>query len=330
MSRLARSAMLVNPLPRTLEHYEGALRTLLTEAGIPVSAVDSPSVEVGGAAHSRAVIALESAWSRIRLIGRRRGLVIGLWPALGMLECLLYLPTSLRHDVLLIIHDPIPIRRQFGYSRASRLLARLCTSISPRLRLVTHTSEAAQDLLESTGCHSILVPHPLDRIQEPASATGVSEGSPVRVLGQYKPSRDLGPLRTLGRELGDTMQLEILGRGWPDVEGWSVVDDFLDEDEFDMRIRTASCVVIPYARFYQSGVAARCAELAVPVVGPAHEHIQELFGSDWVGLVQNDADWTRAVRDVLRTDREELARVMRTRRQALHQSWQVALGAPED
>lgn len=318
----------INPLPKTLFHYENALLAMLSESGVKARVMPSPSVEVGMAHENRALIALRSAWSRLRLLGRPRGTVIGLWPALGLLECLLYLPTSLRHDVLLIIHDPIPLRRQFGYSRACRFVARICTALSPRLTLVTHTRLAQKDLQRWARCQSLRLPHPLSPI-DPAATQPVSDQPViVRVLGQYKPSRDLEPLVCIARTSDPGAQLEILGRGWPAIEGWNVVNNFLNEDEFDRCIRTASCVVIPYARFYQSGVAARCAEAAVPIVGPAHEHLQELYGAEWPGLVHGGDGWSRAVTAALAYDRNILASTTAERRMTLHAQWTAALKDP--
>lgn len=325
MSKTARIAYLVNPLPSTLNHYEEAMRVLLAEAGVTTEVVPCPSVEVGSSGKSKVTLAIASAWSRAKLLARPKGVVIGLWPALGLFECLLYLPASVRHEVLLIVHDPIPIRAQFGYSRVAKLVARLCTHLSPQLRLVTHTEIAAIDLHDSFGCQSLRLPHPLAQVIKANELPLRNADRVVRVLGQYKPTRSLEPLLVLGREQWAGIRFEILGRGWPQVEGWSVVDDFLEEDEFDRRIRTASCVVIPYARFYQSGVAARCAELGVPIAGPRHEHLEELYGRDWPGLVSEDDDWSNAVMAALKSDRHDITRDMTQRRSELHGQWLTLL-----
>src|SRR4051794_30593323 len=100
--------------------------------------------------------------------------------------------------------------------------------------------------------------------------------------------------------------LEVKGRGWPPVPGWHVDDRFLTESEFDAAIASASCVVLPYARFYQSGVAVRCLELGTPVVAPPGEQISSLFGNEWPGLVHGDSDWTKATARALSVPRSEV------------------------
>ena len=72
----------------------------------------------------------------------------------------------------------------------------------------------------------------------------------------------------------------IRGRGWPAIDGWDLDDRFLSEEEFSAEIDAAGVVLIPYQRFYQSGVAIRALEGGVPVVGPQHPFLSNLFGDD--------------------------------------------------
>jgi glycosyltransferase involved in cell wall biosynthesis len=80
-------------------------------------------------------------------------------------------------------------------------------------------------------------------------------------------------------------RLLVVGRGWPDIAGWEVDNRFLPETELDQRIRDSAAVLIPYSHFYQSGIAVRALELGVPVVGPRHPFLSDLFGDQWPGLI---------------------------------------------
>ena len=132
-------------------------------------------------------------------------------------------------------------------------------------------------------------------------------GSPrpvVRVLGQYKQDRDLEVLRLLASELRGQFELEIVGRGWPEIAGWRVDARFVAESELDLLIRTSDAVLIPYRRFYQSGIAIRALENGTPVVGRAGTSLDALYGSDSKLLVREDsvgvavdlAAWVTAVK----------------------------------
>ena len=78
----------------------------------------------------------------------------------------------------------------------------------------------------------LLVTLPLP-ICEPAANGNQQASEPtVRVLGQFKPDRDLEALAEIARECPPTWRLEVKGRGWPAVAGWNVTDRFLSEDEF--------------------------------------------------------------------------------------------------
>jgi hypothetical protein len=114
------------------------------------------------------------------------------------------------------------------------------------------------------------------------------------VLGRYKNTRSLDALAAIAEQAADSCDLEIYGRGWPRLRGWSVSDRFVPEAEFAALVHTSDCVVIPYDHFFQSGVAVRCLEAAVPVVAPKHEHIAQLFGEEWVGTVRY-GDWYSAL-----------------------------------
>ncbi|GCE36401.1 hypothetical protein Rhow_001767 [Rhodococcus wratislaviensis] len=109
------------------------------------------------------------------------------------------------------------------------------------------------------------------------------------------------------------------------MPGWKLVDHFIPEDEFETAVQTSDCVVIPYDSFFQSGVAARCLELGVRVVAPLHEHIVELFGADWPGIVRNESDWLAAIQRALTVDSVEIRARRDSVRREIQRAWSGAL-----
>jgi hypothetical protein len=143
------------------------------------------------------------------------------------------------------------------------------------------------------------------------------------VIGQYKPDRDLELLRHVGNDLHEEADLRIVGRGWPDLRYWNVKDEFLSEAEFCEEIASASVVLIPYRRFFQSGVAVRCVEMGVPFIGPKGSSLDELVGVDSV-MVQDIDDrnaWVRAIREVLRTGAAEIGLTLDRYLEMCHSHW---------
>jgi glycosyltransferase involved in cell wall biosynthesis len=123
------------------------------------------------------------------------------------------------------------------------------------------------------------------------------------VLGQYKPARDLDILRRLPAELPD-YSLEIAGRGWPLVEGWSQDVRFLEETELAEKLHQLSAVILPYRDYFQSGIAMRALEQGTAVVGSPTWFLADLLGADYSGYVSTDApgEWASAVRRVADAD----------------------------
>jgi glycosyltransferase involved in cell wall biosynthesis len=284
-----------NPLPLALRHYEDALLDVLATCGIEARSVRAPSLEVAGASLVRRLqSALVELAARSRA-ARRGGHLVVCWPSYGLLDPALWMSGWGRTTVSVVVHDPTPLRRQllmgpvaasFG-GRASR---------ARHIRVVVH-SVPAREVLDAIGWPApTLLPHPLWR-----SRVSVEEslGSrQVLVCGQYKPARDIGLLRALGQSLRQRgYQTVIAGRGWPSVPGWEIHDGFLTEEELDRTISASAAVLIPYSRFYQSGIAVRAVERGIPVVGADHPFLADLLGADWPGLVRADdpSNWADAV-----------------------------------
>lgn len=292
--------LLANCLPGTLHHFDLELsETLERSCGVKCESLPTVSIEqLSGAGKLWAAGRhfIRSAQQAFRLSGTT---IIVEWPALGLWEFFVLAPLAVRNHVLVMIHDPRPLRKQFGMGRTAALFARLLLRSLPRMHAVSLTKLAQDTLASAVGVESIMVHHPIRNVTLPRPGPS----GPVRVLGQYKPVRNLQALEVISRGSPE-FELEIHGRGWPQVSGWTVADSFIPESEMDELIGRSSCVVIPYREFFQSGIAVRCLELATPVVGPSHEHLRTLFGIDWPGLVESDESWREAVENVIAAERE--------------------------
>jgi glycosyltransferase involved in cell wall biosynthesis len=298
---MSQPVSLYNPLPNALSHYEAALVDVLTATGTRCHSATAPSIEVHGrSVQQRASAALGDLSAHLRST-RRDGHVIVCWPTYGLLEPVFWLPTSSRCAVSVIVHDPRPLRRQVGMGRVARALGGFAVRFGP-VRVVVHSQAAARQLKAFGWERLNVLPHPLCRPRTPSESG--QEARTVLVCGQYKPARDLDLLDVLGpllRERG--YRTRVAGRGWPKISGWEVDDQFLSEIELDEYIRGSAAVVIPYARFYQSGIAVRALELGVPVVGPHHPFLEDLFGVGWPGLIPigDAAAWADGVDRVTRS-----------------------------
>jgi hypothetical protein len=292
--------ILFNPLPLALAHYEREMAETLSRIGRdslpvrPTPSVDDRDSSLPARALGHLAAVRSSHAGDATLI---------LWQAFGWLEPALWMGRS---RSLLIVHDPVPIRRQYGHGAPSRLLARV---IGQRLgpRLICHTDEAADAARERVGG-----PRPavcLHPILTPGAATVGADapGEPiVLVAGQHKPSRDLTLLRELGpllRRAG--LRPRVVGRGWPALDGWDVRDAFVSEAELDAELRRAAVVLIPYRRYWQSGIAIRALEAGTPMVGAPTAFLRSLVGEDYPGFPAAEGtavSWQRAIEAALDHD----------------------------
>jgi hypothetical protein len=293
-----RSPVLVyNPLPAALRHFETELVSVLATTGHEIIRVPVGSAEIGhGGAADRMRAACRDLLGRLQT-SRIPGHVVVCWPVLGLAEPALWATASAQTRVTVLVHDPVPLRRQVGMGTAARTLGRLGAN-HPRVTVAVHSTPAATALREFGWPAPAQLPHPLlPRLVELAADRDV-----ILVCGQYKPARDLRLLERLAAPLKDAgLRPVIRGRGWPQVAGWEVDEGFLSEDALDESLAESAAVLIPYAHFFQSGVAVRALELGVPVVGPRHEFLADLMGQDWPGLVDSEdpAIWAHAASDVI-------------------------------
>ena len=313
--------IVVNPLGMALNHYTAALVQHLSDAGIESEQLSVLEPSQSGksrmhwlAAYSRLLM---SAGRRVRKAHSPEKVLLT-WPVLGFLD-LLMVKALCGSTGIVIYHDPRPLVRSVGSSRAVARAVRLVRNLPAT---VVHSKEAAL-AMEDVGLGEGLtvLPHPMFPATVaacvPATAQGRDTRPRVRVLGQYKADRDVGLLESLAGRLGSKYQLDVVGRGWPDVKGWNVDPRFVSEAELDELIATSGAILIPYKRFYQSGIAVRALERAVPIVGRAGTSLRELYGPQSRLLVpetgaapgteQEVEAWAAAVEHALEHGRTEAA-----------------------
>ncbi|MDH4168679.1 MAG: hypothetical protein OEW42_03735 [Acidimicrobiia bacterium] len=286
-SGTTRAVRLVNPLPTLLGRYCLTLEEMLTAGGTCAVTEAFPSIEMADPSAVgrglRGVRVLRAIRRELRREGRS---IVCLWPSFGLAD-----PFAWGHRnstrVRVVFHDPVPMRRQFGTGQVAGRIGR--TALGGQVEAIVHSSLAAEALVDRGWPEPLLARHPMG---SPGSRLREADGS-VAVLGQYKPVRDVELLARLGPELRRRgYRPVIVGRGWPEITGWEIRGDFVPEHELTESIAGSSAVLIPYTRYYQSGIAIRAAEVSVPVVGREHPFLSDLFGRDWSGLVASGATGT--------------------------------------
>jgi len=309
-----------NCLPRALKHYASAVEQLLVGAGGVVKPLDAVDIELNGVSFpGKLSVAAHALRERSRSLstlayGKR---VLVTWPAFGFLDYSLWrAPVGTRVSV--VMHDPMPLRRQVGLSPISAQVGRRCKS--PDVDMIVHSEAALQSVARRGFGDATRLPLPMF---QPSS-----EWEPQRsvvVLGQFKTARDLELMVKLAPGLsGAGLFPEVWGRDWPAVTGWSVHAGYLSESHFNRVLREAACLVLPYSRLFQSDVAVRAAEAGVPVVGPSLSNLSELFGEDWPGAVRPGAsarEWIERVIEVSTLTPEEVFARLEGRYESILSAW---------
>jgi glycosyltransferase involved in cell wall biosynthesis len=315
------TVVVVNPLGAALHHYQAELVSVLSGLDRRIICLETVEPHVSGRSRAawllRYLVLLVRAALRVR--GNPPGRVISVWPVLGYLDLVLLRFTAGRRGRL-VLHDPTPLVWARGYGRAARWLGR---TLGGGVGVIVH-SRAARAALDAgiSERRVSLLPHPMLPSQPVSPEPTRSARTPtVRVLGQYKPDRDVDALRRLARNLGPTADLHVHGRGWPEIQGWSVHPYFVLESEMESLISSSDVVLVPYRRFFQSGVAIRCLEHGTPVVGPADTSLEELYGGRSPLLVRDPDDWVRAVHRALAEGGHEAVTAGRAWRTRCEQEW---------
>ena len=314
--RSAVPVAIYNPLPAALAHYEEALAEVLRAAGAaePERSV-APSMELGSQGLGRKVggAARAVAAHRRIMLGDER-LVIACWPTFGFLEPLLWRHRRGATRVTVVVHDPEPLRHQYG-------MGPLCARLGSRpvrsggIEIVVHSRGASDALIAMGWPRPRIIPIPIDSRRCRSATPGAERPTTVSVCGQWKPVRDLAILSDLGPAISSRgLSPVVVGRGWPPVAGWEVRDTFLSEAALDDQIRRSACLLIPYTRFFQSDIAVRAVELGTPVVGPRQPFLEDLLGPSWPGLVGSSEprEWLRAIGEVTRAPASATAAVRGT------------------
>lgn len=281
---------IVNPLPQALGYYATQLEETFQRIGVRVGPTLGHAVERG-----EGNSALRMAWGSIaNLASLRGGPSVQIWPSLGLVEGRLWSSND-----FVVFHDPVPIRHQHGYGKLAAALARAPRSMGAGPTLVAHSVDAADETRKLFPSSRIELAY-LPVCTNPQSAAGQG-GDPPRVLvaGQYKPTRDVDLLGELGHLLAASgFKPTILGRGWPEISGWSIRSEFVSEEELERQISGAAVLLLPYTRYFQSGIALRALEMGTPIVLARNSFAAHVIG-DAPGLF-NPGDGAEAVAQTIR------------------------------
>lgn len=319
---------ILNPLPGLLAHFNRALIDNLEMIdGVTVVELDVTGTEMDD--DSGTLDRVRSAIRFVREVRRetRRAdfdCVINIWPTFGYIDALLWRILPLQPRVWTILHDVKPLRPQFGYWPPAIRPLRLGTLGSHGW--LVHTQHAADTAVALGFDRPVVVPHPILTEHERAS----QPSREVLVFGQHKPARDTELLVRLGPSLREAGFVpHIVGRGWPRLENWEYDERFVNEADVPKVLREAAAVLIPYKRYYQSGVAIRAIESGTPVVGVRTKFLEDYLGRDWPGLIEPESDcssaWIEAIVRAIAVPPGDLAALVERSRCGVVNRWSQAL-----
>lgn len=316
----ALDVMLVNPLGAALHHYTASLQRLLEDSGAEVTLISlmEPSAPRQTRLRWLHQYVKTLGYAKRRTSGEGTNtIVIQTWPVLGYWDFAISKLLLRAMPGVIVLHDPHPLVPAVGYGRLARWIA---SRRQIAARAIVHSDAARQIVGEDVRLGMTTnLPHPMFPPERPEKPDGKVI---VRVLGQYKADRDLVAMEQLVKQGSPDWHYEVVGRGWPSIEGWEVTSKFVDENAFDSLIRASSAILIPYVRFFQSGVAIRSLELGTPVVGPRASSLQTLLGTNSHWLVdESPGSWTRAVETAIGTDPQEVYRAARAAYDNVLRSW---------
>lgn len=317
-----------NPLPRAFAHYVCQIEQTLGRCSVSTSALPTRVVE-GKLGVPGRIWMLANSFRNAR--DNRNGNVpnLQLWPSLGLLEARLWGTRSPRNIVA--IHDPVPLRAQVGYGRVSAWWAsRAHPSHAPII--MVHSTAAQNEVRRLLPHHNlvqVLLPVLSHQTLGPESADPL-----VVVAGQYKKERNLDLLAALGPSLvASGLRPEIHGAGWPTkIPGWTVHDGFLTEEQLESVLSQAWVVLLPYRRYFQSGIAIRALEQGTLTVGTRTGFTEDLLGPANPSIVDDlDSadDWHRAITETIAT-KQTVPKVFADYRARVDDSWLAGIRAIAD
>jgi hypothetical protein len=317
-ARPAVKVALLNPIGAGLAHYTDSLDHVLHTCGVSTYRVDV--IEPSSADYGKVQWLFQYLVRAGQRVARDRpDAIVATWPALGYWD-LTILTMLVRRPVYLVMHDPRPLVYARGYGQVAKAVARRVGNGA----ILAHSPDAVQAIADEANMPRVLEAlHPMLAPRQAPPLIGAHRN--IRVLGQYKVDRDIAGLERLAASAPAEWRLEIIGRGWPSIAGWHISNEFVSEAYFDELVRTSHAVVIPYARFFQSGVAIRALEWSVPVVGPYASSLKIALGDDCRWLVR-DGDWSSAVSAAVQEDRDQVSARARDLYARVIREWSRMLG----
>jgi glycosyltransferase involved in cell wall biosynthesis len=322
--------LIINPLQGGLGYYAELIDETFDELGEQTKLITATGIESFDS--ESAIQRMRSLFDFIRTVRQSsspngsRPIII-CWPLLGYNDVWLWPLLLPGRQVSLIYHDIVPLRHQWGMGSFAGWISR---NLRPsRTRIFVH-SEAAGDILTAKGWNDIeFLPHPIARpctsLSQDEHFRGDHSGQRIlTVAGKYKPGRALEVLSQLGARASDLpFRLQILGRGWPILEGWSQNEGFIPEEEFQRSIVNSTAVLVPYSQYNQSGVMLRALEAGVPIIGVEHPQIVGLLGENYPGIVQclTEREVAAAFERVAELSRMEILQLVRVAADETRRSW---------
>lgn len=297
------SVLISDSIKKVFNHFDEALAQTISRTGyLSEELKQAPQIEGLNSFKSKVSILFRSLFWPVKAERKSNFFVFQVWPTLGCLEVLIWRKSS----TIVFMHDPVPLRKQIGFSRATKLLAKnpLLVGKCQVLSLSKDGLVHSEELFPFN--KKLYAPHPIktDVQQHPAS------GKTISIIGQYKQARDIQLVEELGARLkAEGFETKIWGRGWPiSLSNWEVNSRFLSEAELDEVIIKSRLVVLPYSFFFQSGIAIRALELGRISVAIDNSFMREVFGESSPNLVSEFAteNWANAVINGCNISEEEI------------------------
>ena len=300
------SVHISDSIKNVFNHFDEALEQTITRTGYFSEELNkTPQIEGLNTFKSKVSTLFRSLFWPVEAERKSNILIFQIWPTLGCLEVLIWRKST----TIVFMHDPVPLRKQIGFSSTAKLLAKMpllvgkCKVLSLSKDGLVHSEE----LFPLS--KKLYAPHPIK--------TGVKQhpayGRTISIIGQYKQARDIQLVEELGAQLkAKGFETKIWGRGWPtSLSNWEVNSRFLSEAELDEVIIESRLVVLPYSFFFQSGIAIRALELGRISVAIDNSFMRELFGQSSSNLVSGFEieNWTNAVINSYKISEEEIATI---------------------